>query len=108
LLTLARYDVGSPTAGQDAELGAIAAVVIGGGSLFGGEGGVGGTIIGAIFVSSLVTGLVLAGVNPNWQEISVGLLIIGGGCNPTAGRGAEMGGTAEETQATVRASESRR
>jgi ribose transport system permease protein len=77
LLTLARYDVGSPTAGQDAELGAIAAVVIGGGSLFGGEGGVGGTIIGAIFVSSLVTGLVLAGVNPNWQEISVGLLIIG-------------------------------
>jgi ribose transport system permease protein len=77
LLTLARYDVGSPTAGQDAELGAIAAVVIGGGSLFGGEGGVGGTVIGAIFVSSLVTGLVLAGVNPNWQEISVGLLIIG-------------------------------
>jgi ribose transport system permease protein len=75
-LTLARFAVGSPTAGQDAELDAIAAVVIGGASLFGGEGGIGGTIVGSIFVSGMVTGLVLVGVVPYWQTIAIGILII--------------------------------
>lgn len=76
VLTVARFAVGSPTAGQDQELDAIAAVVIGGASLFGGEGGIGGTVIGALFVSALTTGLVLRGTNPYWQTIALGLLIM--------------------------------
>jgi ribose transport system permease protein len=76
VLTVAQFLVGSPTAGQDAELGAISAVVIGGASLFGGQGDIGGTVIGSIIVSSIVTGLVLVGVEPYWQTVTIGTIIV--------------------------------
>ena len=76
VLTVGQFSVGSPTAGQNDELNAIAAVVIGGASLFGGVGTVGGTVIGAVFVSAMTTGLVLDGTQPYWQTIMVGVLIV--------------------------------
>ena len=67
---------GDPTAAVGLELQVIAAVVIGGGSLMGGEGSVLGTMIGAFMLTSLVNGCTLAGW-PNWvQEIIIGAIIV--------------------------------
>ena len=76
LLNVARFAIGSPTAGQNDELNAIAAVVIGGASLFGGEGTIFGTTIGAIIVSMLVTALVILNVQSYWQIVATGAIII--------------------------------
>ncbi|MCY0899804.1 MAG: ABC transporter permease [Firmicutes bacterium] len=76
VLNVARFAIGSPTAGQNDELNAIAAVVIGGASLFGGEGTIFGTTIGAIIVSMLVTALVILNVQAYWQIVATGAIII--------------------------------
>jgi ribose transport system permease protein len=57
-------------------LDSIAAVVIGGASLFGGSGTVMGTIIGALIIAVIQYGLVFLDVEPFWQFIAVGLVII--------------------------------
>jgi ribose transport system permease protein len=62
--------------GTDA-LSAIAAVVIGGSSLFGGRGTVAGTIIGVLIPATLASGFVIIGINPYWQYVAVGLVLIG-------------------------------
>jgi len=54
----------------------IAAVVIGGTSLFGGRGGVLGTLLGALIVQAFATGLSLAGVDQNYRLLAVGILVI--------------------------------
>ena len=59
------------------ELDAIAAVVIGGTSLLGGEGSVVGTIVGALIMGVLRNGLNLLGVSSFVQQIVIGLVIIG-------------------------------
>jgi ribose transport system permease protein len=67
---------GDPTAAVGMELQVIAAVVIGGGSLMGGEGSILGTLIGAFMLTFLVNGCTLAGY-PNWvQEIVIGVIIV--------------------------------
>ncbi|MDA8206285.1 MAG: ABC transporter permease [Thermaerobacter sp.] len=76
LLNVARFAIGSPTAGQNDELNAIAAVVIGGASLFGGEGTIFGTTIGAVIVSMIVTALVILNVQAYWQIVVTGAIII--------------------------------
>jgi len=76
MLLCARFLVGSPVMGQGRELDAIAAVVIGGASLYGGKGGVFKTIIGAFIISVLRVGLVNIGVHPYWQMIAVGCILI--------------------------------
>ena len=76
LLNVARFAIGSPTAGQNDELNAIAAVVIGGASLFGGEGTIFGTTIGAVIVSMIVTALVILNVQAYWQIVATGAIII--------------------------------
>jgi ribose transport system permease protein len=76
VLNVARFAIGSPTAGQNDELNAIAAVMIGGASLFGGEGTIFGTTIGAIIVSMLVTALVILNVQAYWQIVATGAIII--------------------------------
>lgn len=76
LLNAARFAMGSPTAGQNDELNAIAAVVIGGASLFGGEGTIFGTTIGAVIVSMIVTALVILNVQAYWQIVVTGVIII--------------------------------
>ena len=63
-------------AGEPLLLSSIAAVIIGGVSMFGGRGGVTGTVIGALIIAMLVTGLVLLGVDPYWQFIVIGVVVI--------------------------------
>jgi ribose transport system permease protein len=76
LLVMARFGIAHPSFGANDLLATIAAVVIGGTSLFGGRGGLSGTIIGTAILSVLVTGLVLANVQPYWQTVTVGVIII--------------------------------
>jgi fructose transport system permease protein len=75
-VTIGRIGAVSPLAGQNANLDAITAVVIGGTSLFGGRGSIVGTLVGALIVGVFRNGLALAGVDVLWQEFTVGLLII--------------------------------
>ena len=65
-----------PVAGSGYELFAIAAVVIGGTSLFGGVGGVLGTLIGAVFIATLVNGLVILNVTAFWQQVFMGAVVL--------------------------------
>ena len=58
-------------------LSAIAACVIGGTSLFGGRGNVGGTIIGVLIPATLASGFVIIGVQPYWQYVAVGAVLVG-------------------------------
>jgi ribose transport system permease protein len=76
LLVMARFSDASPLAGANDELIAIAASVIGGASLLGGRGSITGTVIGTAIVSVLVTGLVLANIQPFWQQVAVGAVLI--------------------------------
>ena len=76
VLYTGRFAAGAPQAGEPLLLDSIAAVVIGGASLFGGSGTVSGTIIGALIIAVIQYGLVFLDVEPFWQFIAVGLVII--------------------------------
>ena len=76
LIYVSRLTVGEPTAGTGLELEAIAITVIGGTSLFGGEGGVVGTVIGAAILAVIANILNLTGVEPFTQQIVKGAIII--------------------------------
>jgi ribose/xylose/arabinose/galactoside ABC-type transport system permease subunit len=77
VMQFSRLTVGDPTVAQGKELDVIAAVVIGGGSLSGGEGSILGTVIGAFIMSFLRNGCNMTGI-PNYvQEIIIGLIIVG-------------------------------
>jgi ribose transport system permease protein len=76
ILYTGRFAAGAPQAGEPLLLDSIAAVVIGGASLFGGSGTVMGTIIGALIIAVIQYGLVFLDVEPFWQFIAVGLVII--------------------------------
>jgi fructose transport system permease protein len=66
----------SPTAGANANLDSITAVVIGGTSMFGGRGSIVGTLIGALIVGVFRSAVSLAGLDVLWQEFAIGVLII--------------------------------
>ena len=72
----ARLNSAQPALGQGYELDAIAAVVIGGTSLSGGEGTVLGTIIGAFVMSVLTNGLRILSVPQEWQTVVTGAILI--------------------------------
>lgn len=76
IIVTSRIGSAGATAGEGYELDAIAAVVIGGTSLSGGEGSIGGTIIGALIIGILNNGLNLMNVNPFYQSIIKGLVIL--------------------------------
>ncbi|HLG97583.1 MAG TPA: ABC transporter permease [Bryobacteraceae bacterium] len=76
MIEASRLMTGQPTSGQGYELTAIAAVVIGGGSLRGGEGSVLGTLVGAFIMGLLANGSDLLGTNPYWQQVIIGAVII--------------------------------
>ncbi len=76
MIEASRLMTGQPTAGQGYELLVIAAVVIGGGSLSGGEGSVVGTLIGAFIMGLLSNGSDLLGINPYVQQAIIGAVII--------------------------------
>lgn len=76
MIEASRLMTGQPTAGAGYELQAIAAVVIGGGSLHGGEGSVIGTLIGAFIMGLLSNGSDLLGISPYLQQAIIGAVII--------------------------------
>jgi ribose transport system permease protein len=76
VLMAARLNSAQPALGQGYELDAIAAVVIGGTSLSGGEGTILGTIIGAFVMSVLVNGLRILSVPQEWQTVVTGAIVI--------------------------------
>jgi ribose transport system permease protein len=76
VLVMARLGAGSPASGATDNLNAIAAVVIGGASLFGGRGSIVGSAIGTGIIAVMLTGLVLINVPPFWQEVAVGAILI--------------------------------
>ena len=75
ILMTARLGVAAPTAATGYELNIIAAVIIGGTSLFGGEGSALGVLLGAAFMQILLNGLVLLGLPAYWQSAALGSMI---------------------------------
>ncbi|TMI75980.1 MAG: ribose ABC transporter permease [Bacillati bacterium ANGP1] len=71
-----RLNSAQPTAGVGFELDAIAAVVLGGTTLAGGEGSIGGTILGAFIIGVINNGLNLLNVNPFYQQVVKGAVIL--------------------------------
>ncbi|MCB8840505.1 ABC transporter permease [Aurantimonas sp. VKM B-3413] len=74
--SIAQIMSADPLAGNMMELDAIAAVVIGGASLFGGRGSIIGTLIGVLIMVMIRNGLNLLGVSPFWQGSAIGSIII--------------------------------
>ncbi len=76
VLHVFRFTAGAPNSGEAALLDSVAAVVIGGTSLFGGEGKIMGTVVGALIIGVLETGLTILNVPSLWKFIVVGMIII--------------------------------
>lgn len=76
VLYAARFSAGAAQAGEPLLLDSVAAVVIGGASLFGGSGTILGTVAGAFVIAVIQYGLVFVNVEPFWQFIGVGVVII--------------------------------
>lgn len=76
VMIAARLNSAQPSLGQGYELDAIAAAVIGGTSLSGGEGTILGTIIGAFLISTLTNGLRILSVPQEWQIVVTGVIVI--------------------------------
>ena len=76
VLYAARFTAGAAQAGEPLLLDSIAAVVIGGASLFGGSGTILGTVAGSLVIAVIQYGLVFIDVAPFWQFVSVGVVII--------------------------------
>lgn len=76
MMLAARSSAGNPSLGSGLELDVIAAVIIGGTSLFGGVGGVLGSVVGAIFIGILGFGLLVMGLSTSIQEVVKGAIII--------------------------------
>jgi fructose transport system permease protein len=75
-MALGRTPTADPNAYQTGNLDSITAVVIGGTSLFGGRGGVIGTVVGALIVAVLRSGLTQMGIDSNYQNLATGILVI--------------------------------
>jgi ribose transport system permease protein len=76
ILYTSRLANGIPTAGEGYELDAIAAAVVGGASLMGGEGTILGTVLGALIIATLRNGGDLLGIDPFILQIAIGVLIV--------------------------------
>ena len=76
MVLCARQYSGNPLAGDGAEMDAIAACVLGGTSMAGGYGFIGGTLIGAVIIGLLIYGLNLMGIDSYWQIILKGVVIL--------------------------------
>jgi len=77
LVYAARLNVATPKAGNGFELDAIAACYVGGASVSGGAGTIGGALIGCFVIGILNNGMSLLGISPDWQQMVKGLVILG-------------------------------
>lgn len=77
ILTASRLDSAIVSAGTGVELKVITAAVLGGAALRGGSGSIPGAFLGAIFISLLANALIISKVEPYWQQIVVGIVLIG-------------------------------
>lgn len=77
VVMVGRVNAGNPNSGLNFDLDSIAATIIGGTSLAGGEGTVIGTLLGALLLGVIANGLVLMNVSMYWQTIVAGVIIIG-------------------------------
>ena len=76
LVYAARLNVAAPKAGTGFELDAIAACYVGGASVSGGAGTIGGALIGCFVIGILNNGMSLLGISPDWQQMVKGLVIL--------------------------------
>jgi len=76
LIMIARIDSTQATIGTGMEIHIIAAVIIGGTSLFGGRGTIYGTVLGALLLSMMTNALVIAGVDYFWQLVVMGIIVL--------------------------------
>jgi ribose transport system permease protein len=76
IIQTSRLGIGQPTTGEGFELDAVAAAVIGGASLAGGEGHIAGTLVGALLMAVLRNGGNLLNLPPFWQQFLIGAMII--------------------------------
>jgi ribose/xylose/arabinose/galactoside ABC-type transport system permease subunit len=77
VIVTSRLGAGSGTYGAENLLPVVAGVMIGGVSLFGGRGNLIGTLGGVLIIVTIYNGLVLMNVNPFWQQVVVGVIILG-------------------------------
>ncbi len=77
LILSSRLNAGHGSFGATMLLDAVAAVVIGGSSLSGGSGSLIGTFAGVIIITTIQNGLVHLGVDPFWQQVAVGVIVVG-------------------------------
>lgn len=76
LLALGYYGSASSSDGSGYELNVIAAAVVGGASLSGGKGSAAGALLGALILQMINTGIVILGINQNYSQIIIGLVVI--------------------------------
>jgi erythritol transport system permease protein len=76
IMIASQLEAAHPATGESFELNAIAAVVLGGTSLMGGRGSIGGSLIGAFVIGVLADGLVMLGVSEFWQVVIKGIVIV--------------------------------
>lgn len=76
IIYTSRVSTARADAGTGLELDAIAAVVLGGASIYGGKGTIAGTVLGLLIIATLRNGLVLAGVSNTWQLFMLGVLLV--------------------------------
>ncbi|MBZ9851329.1 ABC transporter permease [Mesorhizobium sp. CA14] len=76
MFVMADLGSGGTSIGSGWELTVIAGVVVGGVSLFGGAGTVAGGVVGILMLKVVQSGLVVIGVNSNWQQIAVGVIMV--------------------------------
>ena len=76
MFVMADLASGTTSIGSGWELTVIAGVVVGGVSLFGGAGTMAGGLIGVLLLQVVTSGLVVVGVNANWQQIAVGVIMV--------------------------------
>ncbi len=76
ILLVARIGSAEPTINTNLLLNSVAAVVLGGVSLFGGRGSILGPLLGALMLTCLVNGLTLLGVSAFYQPLAVGIIVV--------------------------------
>jgi ribose transport system permease protein len=75
-MDIARFATANPSTHTADNLNAISAVVIGGTSLFGGIGSIVGTVVGAFIPAVLGNGLIIGGIDPFWQQVAIGAILV--------------------------------